>query len=138
LSFLYKLKKIIGIIICIFSSFFGIASSIQVAEENFFVVVAMYIIIGILPFTIGMFLVKGKEFFHFKKSRAREYRVYVWVTFTAPALLAVIEHYSKRNNSPELLYIDPLTQEGWGYLIIISGMIAYYTAGRWFVAWEKY
>lgn len=137
MTVLKKLKKYVGILICIFSGMFAIASAIRLFEDSVPVVLTMYILVGIVPFSIGIYLLKGKGAFDLKKSTLPEYRVFVWVTFAAPALLSGIQHFSWKNNSGDFLYMDNLTQEWVGYLLVITGMMAYFSAGRWFVAGWK-
>jgi hypothetical protein len=140
-SILLRVKKIIGYGICIFSIITGGMATGMLFDEVGPVPFISYVLIGLLPFWLGLIMIYGKEMFRFEKGHLTKLRLYVFLSFVIPVLLRSIDYLNHEKTSTlssiKDVYLQTTSSEWLGYVIVFAGILAVFAGGRLFIVGWK-
>lgn len=132
---LLKLRKFFGGILMVISVVFGTVAVGVGYGEPIVITLFIYLLIGVLPFILALFLLKGRKAIQLNRSGLRSFlvskgvRIYVYITIIIPTLLKSIDTLNSNNmerlSDPGDVYFTRLTVEWLGYTSVIVGLIAF-------------
>ncbi len=136
-----KLKNIIGYIICIFSVITGGMATGYLYEDFSIGFILTYLVFGLLPFWLGLLIVNGKEMLKLQKGHLFPLRLYLFFSVITPLLINIVDDSSKNKiglvSTPNDVYLQLMSQEWMGYLIVFAGILAYFPAMYLFISGWK-
>ncbi|CAM3808385.1 hypothetical protein [Mesobacillus thioparans] len=132
-----KFKNIIGYIICIFSVITGGIATGYLYEDFSIGFILTYLVFGLLPFWLGLLIVNGKEMLKLQKGQLFPLRLYLFFSVITPLLINIVDDSSRNKislvSSPNDVYLQLMSQEWMGYVMVFAGILAYFPAMYLFI-----
>jgi hypothetical protein len=133
-----KLRKLFGYTFIILSILFGI-TAIGIAEwDQPIVSILLYLLIGILPFSLGAVILEGKQ--ELVKTFWFKFRLYTGITIFIPLILQLLDYLGdvekNRLATPSDIYLDFTAMPVWlEYLVVFAGITAVFSLISIYITW---
>lgn len=145
---LREIRKFFGGVMMIIAFIFGTVSIGIGFGEPIVITLMMYVLTGIFPLIISLFLLEERFARTFTFSnfhlifRKQIVRIYVFITIITPIFLNVLDSMKFSNvdrlSRPGDVYFTTISVEWLGYMLVIAGLTAFITfAGIFVLGWKN-